>query len=339
MEYTLHKDFSEIPAEAWNELAQAGISDTPFARHEMLSEWWKTRGGGEWPEAELVLISASEEGKLVGIAPLFKAEYEGRAALLLVGSIEVSDYLDLIVREQDLPRFAAGLLDFLGKPGGCHRIPLDWYNIPDSSPTLPILKAEAEIRRWEYQEEVYRPTPRISLEGGFDAYLSRIDKKQRHEIRRKMRRAAESPAPVHFYLVEDGSNLQAEIEAFFELMTHDTNKAEFLKPEMRAHVSALIRTAFEQGYLWLAFLTINGTKAAAALNFDYGNKLWGYNSGVSRDFMELSPGWVLLTHQIQWACDHGRYEFDFMRGDEEYKYRFGGVNKYVMRAVITPPQA
>src|SRR5512135_3759221 len=105
MEYTLHQDFSEIPASAWNALAEAGISDTPFARHEMLSEWWKTLGGGEWQQAKLVLISASESGSLVGIAPLFKAHYDDRDALLLVGSIEVSDYLDLIVRLEDLPRF------------------------------------------------------------------------------------------------------------------------------------------------------------------------------------------------------------------------------------------
>lgn len=339
MEYTLHKDFSEIPADAWNELAQAGISDTPFARHETLSEWWKTLGGGEWKQAQLVLVSASENGRLIGIAPLFEAEYEGRPALLLVGSIEVSDYLDLIVRQDDLPRFLAGLLDFLAVSGGCGRLPLDWYNIPDSSPTLGALKAEAEARGWTYRDEVYRPTPRISLEGGFDAYLARIDKKQRHEIRRKMRRASEGPAPVRFHLVEDGSTLEDEIASFFELMSHDTNKADFLKPDMRTYVAALMRTAYQNGYLWLAFLTINGNKAAAALNFDYKNKLWGYNSGVSRDFMELSPGWVLLTHQIEWACEHGRAEFDFMRGDEEYKYRFGAVNRYVLRAVATPPPA
>lgn len=338
MEYTLHKDFSEIPAEAWNGLAQAGISDTPFARREMLVEWWKTLGGGEWKGAELVLISASEAGRLVGIAPLFKAEYEGRTELLMVGSIEVSDYLDLIVRLEDLPGFLSGLLDFLAAAGPCGRLPLDWYNIPDDSPTLEALKAEAGKRGWAYHEEIYRPTPRISLEGGFDAYLARIDKKQRHEIRRKMRRAAEGSATVRFHLVEDGAGLDTEIEAFFDLMVHDPNKAEFLRPEMRTHVAGLIRTAFEHGYLWLAFLTVNGTKAAAALNFDYRNKLWGYNSGVSREFMELSPGWVLLTHQIQWACDHGRFEFDFMRGDEDYKYRFGGVNKFVMRLVVSPPE-
>jgi CelD/BcsL family acetyltransferase involved in cellulose biosynthesis len=333
MEFTLHKDFSEIPAAAWNELAEAGISNTPFARHEILSEWWQALGGGEWQDAELVLVSASENGKLVGIAPLFAAEYDGRKALLLVGSIEVSDYLDLIVRLDDLPRFLSGLLDFLTKSGPC--MPIDWYNLPDASPTLPALKAESGRRGWGYRDEVYRPTPRISLEGDFDAYLARIDKKQRHEIRRKMRRAAESQSSVEFHLVEDRATLEAEIEAFFELMSHDANKAGFLKPAMRTYVAALMRTAFDHGYLWLAFLTIDGTKAAAALNFDYENKLWGYNSGVSRDFMELSPGWVLLSHQIQWACEHGRYEFDFMRGDEEYKYRFGGVNRYVMRVIVS----
>ena len=337
MEYTSHKDFSEIPASAWNALVEAGITDIPFARHEMLSEWWKTLGGGEWQQAELVLVSASENGKLIGIAPLFKTEYDGRAALLIIGSIEVSDYLDLIVRLEDLPRFLSGLFDFLGQSGPCGGLPFDWYNLPDTSPTLAALKAETEKRGCSYRQEIYRPTPRISLDGGFDAYLARIDKKQRHEIRRKMRRAAESEVPVHFSIVEDRATLDAEIESFFHLMTQDTNKAGFLKPAMRAHVSALIRTAFENGYLWLAFLSIDGVKAAAALNFDYKNKLWGYNSGVSRDFMELSPGWVLLTHQIQWACEHGRFEFDFMRGDEEYKYRFGGVNKYVMRAIVSAP--
>ncbi len=339
MEYTSHKDFSEIPAAAWNELVESGISDTPFARHEMLSEWWKTLGGGEWQDARLVLISASENGRLVGIAPLFQAQHDGRSALLLVGSIEVSDYLDLIVRPDDLPRFLSGLLDFIDQPGPCAGLPLDWYNLPDSSPTLAALKAEAAKRGWQYHEEIYRPTPHISLEGGFEAYLARIDKKQRHEIRRKMRRAAESPTPPRFYLVDGASALDAEIESFFELMSHDPNKAAFLKPAMRTHVASVIRTAFDHGYLWLAFLSVNGTKAAAALNFDYRNKLWGYNSGVNRDFMELSPGWVLLTHEIQWAGEHGRYEFDFMRGDEDYKYRFGGVNRHVMRVVVSPPPA
>ena len=169
------------------------------------------------------------------------------------------------------------------------------------------------------------------MNGSFEEYLSRIDKKQRHEIRRKMRRAAESDKNVRFHVIDQNSDIESEMNAFFDLMVQDPNKEEFLHPEMREQMSVTIRNAFERGYLWLAFLEVNGSKAAASLNFDYKNKLWGYNSGVGREHMELSPGWVLLAHVIQWCSENGRYEFDFMRGDEDYKYRFGGVNKYVMR--------
>ena len=339
MNFELHKDFSEIDAATWNGLVEQSIADTPFSRYEYLSEWWKTLGGGEWlrQNAELVLVSATENDQLIGIAPLFIAEYDGQPTLLLVGSIEISDYLDLIVREQDVSRFLSGLLDFLASSSAGNWRALDWYNLPDSSPTRGALKEEFEKRGWAYHAEIYRPTPRIALNGSFEDYLSRLGKKQRHEIRRKMRRAAESELNVRFYVVDKGADIEAELNAFFHLMIQDPNKALFLKDMMRDQMSTTIRTAFEQGYLWLAFLEIDGARVAASLNFDYKNKLWGYNSGVSRAHMELSPGWVLLAHTIQWCCENGRYEFDFMRGDEEYKYRFGGVNRYVMRERVSKP--
>jgi len=342
MNFTLHKDFSEIDPSTWNALVQQSIADTPFSRHEYLSEWWKTLGGGEWKSAELVLVSATENDQLIGIAPLFIAEYDGQRALMLVGSIEISDYLDLIVREGDLPRFLSGLVDFLASsevraesPRPYEWSAIDWYNIPDTSPTRAALKIEFEKLGWMYHEEIYRPTPRIALNGSFEEYLARVEKKQRHEIRRKMRRAAESELNVRFTIVDQSADIGSEIQAFFHLMTQDPNKANFLTPLMREQMTVTVRNAFEQGYLWLAFLEISGVRVAASLNFDYRNKLWGYNSGVSREHMELSPGWVLLAHTIQWCCENGRYEFDFMRGDEDYKYRFGGVNRYVMRERVS----
>jgi predicted N-acyltransferase len=340
MDFFLHKDFSEFSEAAWNALAEHSIADTPFSRYEYLCEWWNTLGGGEWNAGggnrhpQLILISARDNDQLIGIAPLFVTEYDGAKALMLVGSIEISDYLDLIVRAEDHGRFLSGLLDFLISSENDNWSALDWYNIPDSSPTLAVLRAESEKRGWTHHEEVYRPTPRIPLNDSFEEYLSHIEKKQRHEIRRKMRRAAESEKQVRFHVIDSTVNIETETNAFFELMTQDPNKEKFLHPEMREQMTVTIRNAFERGYLWLAFLEIDGVKAAASLNFDYRNKLWGYNSGVGREHMELSPGWVLLAHVIQWCCENGRYEFDFMRGDEEYKYRFGGLNKYVMRTRV-----
>ncbi len=334
MEYTLHKDFSELNAQEWNDLLKESVSDTPFLRHEYQRGWWEHRGGGEWQNAQLVLVSAREDGRLIGIAPLFVAEYEGKSALLLVGSIEISDYLDLIVRMDDHSRFITGLLDFLASTIPDNWSTVDWYNLPDSSPTLATLKAEAESRGWAHLEEMYRPTPRIALNGSFDEYLSRVEKKQRHEIRRKMRRAIESERGVRWF-ISDMADPEAEIDSFLKLMEQDQGKASFLREPMRAQMRDVIRTAHENGWLWLAFLEADGQRIAAALNFDYENKLWGYNAGVNRDFMDLSPGWVLLGYVLEWCCQNGRYEFDFMRGDEDYKYRFGGVNKYVMRAKLT----
>lgn len=334
MEYTLHKDFSELNAQEWNDLLKESVCDTPFLRHEYQRGWWEHRGGGEWQNAQLVLVSAREDERLMGIAPLFIAEYEGKPTLLLNGSIEISDYLDLIVRMGDHSRFITGLLDFLASSLADSWYAVDWYNLPDSSPTLAAFKAESEKRGWTHLEEMYRPTPRIALNGDFDEYLSRVEKKQRHEIRRKMRRAIESERGVRWF-ISDMADPEAEIDSFLKLMEQDQGKASFLRDPMRAQMRDVIRTAHENGWLWLAFLEADGQRIAAALNFDYENKLWGYNAGVNRDFMDLSPGWVLLGFVLEWCCQNGRYEFDFMRGDEDYKYRFGGVNRYVMRTKLT----
>jgi len=75
-------------------------------------------------------------------------------------------------------------------------------------------------------------------------------------------------------------------------------------------------------------------KAAGKLCFDYNNQLLAYNSAVNYDFMEYSPGWVRLSKLLKWANDEAYEEFDFMRGDENYKYRFGAVDRFVMRATV-----
>ena len=328
MDFALHRNFSDLAVLAanWNALLAESVTHIPFLRYEYLSTWWATRGGGEWSESELAVVTAHQNGRLAGIAPLFSARNrDGDPALLLLGSIEISDYLDLIVRPADLPAFLPGLLDFIGQPGLANWRALDWQNLLETSPTLPLLKADAEKRGWTFTQEQTYHAPSIPLAGDFETYLAGIDKKQRHEIRRKMRRAEESGHNVRWYIVEDGSSLDAEVEAFLTLMADDPEKAAFLTPPMREQMRLSCQAAFEHGWLQLAFLEADGQKAAGYLNFDYLNRIWVYNSGLDRRFMDLSAGWVLLGYLLQWANENKRTEFDFMRGNEDYKYRFGGV--------------
>jgi len=75
--------------------------------------------------------------------------------------------------------------------------------------------------------------------------------------------------------------------------------------------------------------------AAAYWCFDYRDRLWVYNSGLDPAYASLSPGWVLLGRLIQWAIEHGRREIDFLRGDESYKFRLGGVERSIYRLTLT----
>jgi len=323
-------------ADEWNTLLESSASHVPFLRHEFISTWWQTLGGGEWPAGELwVLLGRDENGILLGIAPLFLTQnQEGQKVLMLLGSFEIADYLDLIARPKDLPAFIAAVMDFLGSEESPRWQVLDLYNLLENSPSLPAIQAEASRKGWDCSIEKLQHCPYIPLPGDWETYLSSINKKQRHEIRRKIRRLETQELPNHWYIVSDESTLDAEIDALIALMAQDAEKERFLTDVMRFQLQSSIHAAFNAGWLQLAFIEIDGQKAAGHLNFDFANHIWVYNSGLNYAFGELSPGWVLLGYLLQWANDNGRSAFDFMRGDEDYKYRFGATDRFVLRATI-----
>jgi len=336
MEYQLHAQFPHDLDQEWNQLLAQSTSHVPFLRFEYLRTWWHTRGGGEWSqECNLVIVTAWKNGRLSGIAPLFHTpDHQGYPRLMLLGSIEISDYLDLIAPVNSLAEFVDGLLAFLLHANLPPWQALDLYNVVDDSPTLEVLRAAAKHHGMVFQQEKLQHAPYIPLPSDWEAYLEGIDKKQRHEIRRKLRRAENSDAPVSWYIVRDPKALDDEIEAMLNLMEQDDEKARFLSAQMKETMREVMRCAFTENCLQLAFLEVDGKKAAGYLNFDYLNRIWVYNSGLNRQFSEYSPGWVLLGYLLQWAIRQGRSEFDFMRGDEEYKYRFGAIDRSVVRACL-----
>jgi CelD/BcsL family acetyltransferase involved in cellulose biosynthesis len=94
----------------------------------------------------------------------------------------------------------------------------------------------------------------------------------------------------------------------------------------------------EEGWLQLAFVELVGEKAASLLNFDYGGAILVYNSGYDPlSYRSLSPGIVVTARSIEHAIEQGRGTFDFLRGDEEYKYRFGAHDTEVRRLLVAQP--
>lgn len=313
----------------WDELLQKSHLNLPFLTFAFQQAWWQHRGGGEWQNAELHIITGrGEDGALLGIAPLFRADGQ----LYLIGSHEIADYLDFIARPQDLDDFVRAVLDALKADENSAQLTL--YNILDESKTIESVQAAAQAAGLTVTEETLQPCPYIALPESFDAYLESLDSKQAHELRRKMRKAARNVLPVSTELVSEASELDQALDDFFGLMTQEEDKLKFLTPAMRAQMEAIARAAFAGGWLQLVFLKVGRQRAAAYMNFDYDDRIWGYNAGFSNAHAQLSPGWLMMAEMMQRSIEDKKIVFDFMRGDEEYKYRFGAVNRYVKKLTI-----
>ena len=319
----------------WNDLVQHSYNDNLFLTWEWQSTWWKHLG-----EGSLLLLGfrAEGDGRLVGIAPLFHTRTnDGESILYLIGCRDVSDYLDLIVEAGQEEAVYQALLDYLEGDAPDWDL-AEFCNIPHESQTYTKLREMAEARGYQTLVEVEDVCPIIPLPDTWDDYLMTLDKKQRHEVRRKLRKA-DREADTRFVIVGPDHDLRTEMQSFVELHQLSTpDKDEFMDPTMQEFFFEVAEVLQAQGWLQLAFVQINGQKAAGLLNFDYSGRILVYNSGYDpSQFRQLSPGIVVTARCIEHAISLGRSKFDFLRGDEVYKYRFGAQDTEVHRLLVAKP--
>jgi CelD/BcsL family acetyltransferase involved in cellulose biosynthesis len=317
--------------DVWSALLHSAASDVLFLTPLYQRTWWRHLG-----EGELHLLAVREGDALVGIAPLFAVEQAGEGRVLqTVGCVEVSDYLDWIAAPGREEEVLEVLLDFLGGPEAPPWDLMDLCNIHRDSPTLWLLPELAQARGWEVQTEVQEVCPVVELPTTWEDYLASLGRKQRHEVRRRMRRA-EATEGLRWYVVGPEHDLAAEVESFLGLMAKSTpEKAAFLTPRMRAFFRELAQVAFDAGWLQLAFMELGGQRLAAYFNFVYNDRVLVYNSGLDWEADPgLGAGIVLIPYLIRHAIEEGREVYDFLRGSEQYKYRFGGRDVTVHRVVV-----
>jgi CelD/BcsL family acetyltransferase involved in cellulose biosynthesis len=320
-------------APQWEQLLARGDENYPFLRYSMQQAWWRHRGGGEWPEESKLRIFISTEGDAIrGVAPFFRASGEEEPAFRFIGSHEIMDFLGLLCAPADVSSFCEKLCAALKDLPYDEWRRLDLANLHPASPVIPALEQAARQHGWQVEQSALEESPFIQLPSAWDAYLGALDKKQRHEIRRKLRRA-EAGEKLELR-ISSGENLESDLEAALLLMEMDPRKAAFLTPQMRAQFESLASAAQESGMLEFAFLVVDGQYAATFFNFDYCNRTWVYNSGMNPQFAAMSPGWVLLAMLIQRAIHRGQSAFDFMRGNEEYKFHWGGKAERLVRLMI-----
>jgi CelD/BcsL family acetyltransferase involved in cellulose biosynthesis len=328
--------------EEWNELLSQSITEVPFLRHEFLFSWWQHRGGGEWESAVhsaeglYILVGRDEAEAMVGAFPLFLSKNRaGKTNLVLMGSVEIADFLDVIVKPDQVAAFLQAVLAQLTGPDAPDWDTLELYNLLEESPSLVQLPAVAEQLGLSYVQERLQPAPYIPLPGDFDTYLDRLDGRYRRELVRKMRNAQGYFIPVQVERVENQAELALAMNDFFVMMREEPDKDRFLTAAMEAQMQALAQAAAEHGWLDLRFLLVGRDRAAGYLNFIYRDRVWVYNSARADKFSSISPGIALIGLLIQEAIENGVRDFDLMRGGEEYKYQLGGQDRWVVKATIS----
>jgi len=341
VELIVYRDETGFDAlrDEWNALLGRSRFDTIFLTWEWQSTWWRHLGARRGP---LYLLAAREAGRLIGILPLYLSESDGVQCLTVVGCVEVSDYLDLIIEAGQEEAVYRAFLSWLTGPDAPRWDILELCNQPAASLAYTQLAELARGQGFHVEVTQEDVCPVITLpragdgEDGWELYLAALDKKERHEIRRKLRRIEREAPDAALRIVRAGAELTAAVESFIVLhRLSRPDKHAFMTEEMQTYFRAVAAVLAERGWLQLSFLDISNRPAATYFCFDYRGDILVYNSGYDTSASpQLSPGWVLLAQLIQHAITEGRTRFDFLQGNEDYKYRFGGVDEPVHRMVI-----
>jgi CelD/BcsL family acetyltransferase involved in cellulose biosynthesis len=242
----------------------------------------------------------------------------------------VADYLDLIAvagREEEVWK---ALLPALAEDPGRS---LDLRPIPAASPTPGLLASLAESAGLTARVAAEERCPVIELPGSWDAYLAGLSGKDRHELRRKLRRAEAGRPRVE--VARTPAAMAALMDGFLALHRRSkVGKARFMDEAMEVFFRDLGRELARAGLAALWMLWLEERPAAALFCLEQAGAVSLYNSGFDPEARALSPGVVLIARTIEDAIARGFRRYDFLRGEEPYKYGFGAVPTEVLRVTL-----
>jgi CelD/BcsL family acetyltransferase involved in cellulose biosynthesis len=276
---------------------------------------------------------------LTPVAPTAKVVY--------FGATYHADYATILAATDDLPAVADALVAAVAAPvavDGPDPIPwdvLDLRRLRAGDPAADALAAafdrSAAFGGWRVTREREEVCPVVRLAPGadFEAYLGSLGKKERHEVRRKIRRA-EAAGDVR---LEEATGTAEDLATFIDLHQKRWG-ADGLFPETpggaqsRVFFRRLLDLGVPEGFVHLRFLTVDGTRIAAGLTFEDDTTSYFYNAGIEPAARDLSPGVLLSALSIRAAIEAGRTRFDYLRGDEPYKYEWGAVDEPIQRVLV-----
>jgi len=313
MAYTVTQETFETLHSLWVDGEHPLEWDCLFVLPGWLKVWWSVFSN----ESSPYISAVKDKEKLIGIAPLLVKGEEAS----FIGDPDVCDYQDFIIAPGRGREFFETLINHLRQQGIRS---LDLNTVRADSKVLTELVAVAKSLDCEIYCDPEDFTLELDLPSSWDEFLGELTGKQRHEVRRKLRRLNEA-GEVNYRVVESFKEVMDEMETFLALFgLNRSDKAAFMTSQMNNYFRLLAESMAKANLLKLSFLDVDGTPAAAVMCFDYNSTIYLYNNGYDGRFSSLSVGLLSKVLTIQDSIVRGRKKYDFLKGTEEYKYRLGG---------------
>ncbi|MFC2022383.1 GNAT family N-acetyltransferase [Chloroflexota bacterium] len=314
MSYTITQESFDSLASCWADPSHGLRWNSVFVLPAWLKVWWQEFGS----ENELYLTSVKQGKMITGIAPLMVKD--GKMSLL--GSVDVCDYLDFVIVPGMERDFFSVLLDDLRQKGINH---LDLRPLRPDSTVLTNLVGIAQNRKYEVLCQEEGVSVELDLPATWDEYLAILTKKQRHEVRRKLRRLWEA-GNIDYRCLEVSQGEVGDLtDTFLKLFSLSREeKANFMTPKMESFFRSLAKAMAEIGLLRYGIVELDTLPTAMIMGFDYNDSMYLYNSAYNPQYNSLSVGLLCKVLCIKESIGKGREKWDFLQGREPYKYHIGG---------------
>jgi CelD/BcsL family acetyltransferase involved in cellulose biosynthesis len=322
----------ELSLPRWEALHAAASRKSPFLTPAFLLPW-----AGAFARNRPVAVFLREEGDRLSGA-LFACGTDREGEWELLGGEPLADSLDALLLPGAEGPFWEEFLKAFPRATGGRRLTLP--SVVEGSRALDLLPSLAAARGVAFSAEEQDRSPFVELPSSFDGYLASLGKKERHELRRKLRRAEEAVPGLSLRVTAtEGELLGRDLPSFLALHRASApEKARFMDDAMAAFFTETARAFLRRGELFLAFLGApGGPDLAAGLHFRQGRSLLLYNSGFDPARRDANAGIALVARCVERAVADGVGEYDFLRGTERYKYDLGGRDRVVHRLRLSFP--
>jgi CelD/BcsL family acetyltransferase involved in cellulose biosynthesis len=303
----------------WSELARRRAYPTVF----LTPDW--IRVARRYDRRRQITLSVADRG----IAALAR---DTDGTISFAGG-ELTDYQDIVAAPEDVRTVAGALAEWMAAER-TPRIRLDF--VPEETATADAMSRALVAAGYEVRVERLVSAPRMELPSSFGAYVQGLGKKERHELRRKLRRL-ETGRRVAFRFAEE-SERATVLDRFMALHRRSRGeKAEFMTGDTERFFREVADTLAARGWLRLGVLNVDGDDAAVLYGFAYEGTLALYNAAYDPNLAALSVGIACAAYAIRAAIGEGLRGYDFLRGDEPYKYDLGATDHWLLRLEASRP--